>query len=210
MNGRELKADLNNFLTQLRYLAKKEGRKIYYLWVLEFQKRGAPHFHLLLSVPPDRKLQFQIAKIWHRIAGHGSADHLAWHLRPGNFLNWDTRPGYLTKYLEKADQKNVPYEFEEIGRFWGASRNLIEAPRDIETADLLRLLSPDEIKSIVRWIGKWHERKIRQTQVNIKLSGGNPVPVKSRVRYSSGSVQVASGARIFHQIANYFFKLEEP
>jgi hypothetical protein len=34
-----------------------------YLWILEFQKRGAPHFHLFLSVQPSKQLQERLTQI---------------------------------------------------------------------------------------------------------------------------------------------------
>jgi hypothetical protein len=42
-NGKETKAHLNAFLQYLR------RRQIEYTWILEFQERGAPHYHIIAS-----------------------------------------------------------------------------------------------------------------------------------------------------------------
>jgi hypothetical protein len=33
--------------------------------------------------------------------------------------------GYLYNYIKKSDQKEVPEGFENVGRFWGSSRNIL-------------------------------------------------------------------------------------
>ena len=33
--------------------------------------------------------------------------------------------GYLYSYISKLDQKRPPEGFEDVGRFWGSSRNLL-------------------------------------------------------------------------------------
>ena len=43
------------------------------LWVLEFQKRGAPHFHIFIQEPLDKDA---VANAWYRIVGSGDPKHL--------------------------------------------------------------------------------------------------------------------------------------
>ena len=52
------------------------------LWVLEFQKRGAPHFHIFLRDYIDRH---KIAEAWYRIVGSGDPKHLSAGTRIENF-----------------------------------------------------------------------------------------------------------------------------
>jgi len=49
------------------------------IWKLEFQKRGAPHYHLLVWGVAVEKLQEFVPVVWHKIAGNHSTFHLAWH-----------------------------------------------------------------------------------------------------------------------------------
>jgi hypothetical protein len=85
-------------------------------WFLEFQKRGAPHFHVFV----DRFVDYQeVAAAWYRIAGGGDRLHLAAGTRVEQLREVYAAARYAEKYAVKAEQKEVPEGFEEVGRFWG-------------------------------------------------------------------------------------------
>ena len=98
----------------------------HYLWFLEFQARGAPHFHIMVDGRASAKRRSMLSAQWYRVVG--SEDQR--HLRAGT--NWrnarDDEPvglqKYAVKYAQKAQQKNVPEGFQDCGRFWGTSRGL--------------------------------------------------------------------------------------
>lgn len=116
-DGRKVKAHVNAFCQFLR------RRKIAYVWVLEFQKRGAPHFHFLLSGFIDKK---EVARRWFEIVGSGDERHLAAGTRIESVKNPDQVGQYMSGYLgeSKEYQKTVPAQYVGVGRFWGASRCL--------------------------------------------------------------------------------------
>lgn len=115
-NGRVTKKHLNAFLQFLR------SRGVKCVWVLEFQARGAPHYHIIVSdfIPKE-----EIAERWYKIVG--SRDEK--HLRAGTGISMIRSKGhlygYLLSYIKKLDQKMAPKGFEDVGRFWGSSRNLL-------------------------------------------------------------------------------------
>ena len=115
-NGRETKAHLNAFLQFLR----RKGVKS--VWVLEFQSRGSPHYHIIVS---EFVLKEEIAERWYKVVGSGDEKHL----RAGTGINAIRSKGqlygYLSAYIKKLDQKTPPERFEDVGRFWGSSRNLL-------------------------------------------------------------------------------------
>lgn len=88
-------------------------------WFLEFQQRGAPHFHIFSThrLPKD-----WLAKAWYEICGTDDVRHLhagtrCETLRAG-------RAGtisYASKYAAKQEQKAVPESFMNVGRYWGVS-----------------------------------------------------------------------------------------
>lgn len=129
IDGRKAKSQLNNFFRDF----KRKMPGVAYLWVLEFQGRKAAHFHLYLSCPASRKLQKIMTEIWLRVVkveGEDKKRMEAVHNHGRNFCKWDMKKGgYLTKYLEKSVQKDVPANFLNVGRFWGSSRNLLPAPK---------------------------------------------------------------------------------
>lgn len=90
-------------------------------WFLEFQARGAPHFHLFVSHPIDYKW---VAKSWYRIVGTDDIRHL--HAGTKIEKLRDFRAGaisYAKKYAEKSNQKQIPPEYAHAGRFWGVVGN---------------------------------------------------------------------------------------
>ena len=56
LNGREVKAHLNAFL---QYLRRKRIKSV---WILEFQLRGAPHYHIIVSGQIDKD---EVAERWY-------------------------------------------------------------------------------------------------------------------------------------------------
>lgn len=140
-DGNAAKADLNKWLTWLR--RRVEG--IQYLWVLEFQERGVPHFHIFLSIRPDDiGFQFEMANRWNKIT-HETPEHLKFHSNPKNWISWDMGGGsYVCKYLDKEKQKHVPENFGWVGRFWGSSRALMPEPYTIDVYDMRQLCLQDK------------------------------------------------------------------
>jgi hypothetical protein len=136
-DGRIVKRDVAAIVQKIR-------RKDYkYLWFLEFQKRGAPHVHILVDnkvITPRMRVDFglywttQIAlSDWFCKACPASMydrevikmAKVNTHPTVWQFLR--TRDGarnYVTKYASKERQKTVPKQYFGVGRFWGSSRDL--------------------------------------------------------------------------------------
>lgn len=119
-NGKTCKTHLNAFLTHLR----KDYKGIKYFWFMEFQERGAPHFHVFLSCPIPGKTY--LSPLWYRIVN----SHDPAHLRAGtNVVMMRTSKDvirYATSYAKKLTQKMTPEDFACVGRFWGCSRKLCD------------------------------------------------------------------------------------
>lgn len=131
-DGRACKRHLRLFLDMLRRLAPDAK----YLWLLEFQRRNAPHFHIFLTIPPDADLRDKLARAWVTITG-GTPEALAFHQHSRNWVPWKILNGsYLCKYLDKEAQKSVPEGYANFGRFWGNSVDLVPAPESRPLSDL--------------------------------------------------------------------------
>jgi hypothetical protein len=141
INGKALKSYLNHFLVYLR----RKYPSVSYLWILEFQRNGNPHFHVFTTIPYSERDAKILGAIWNRVVD-GTEKHLKVHQyvpshgykRPvqkgekhGAFCPWEMGDGsYLTyKYLSKDSQKSVPPNFANVGRFWGATRGLCKPLR---------------------------------------------------------------------------------
>jgi hypothetical protein len=110
------KGHLKRFFERLQYYFEDCGA----IWKLEFQKRGAPHYHILLwGVGYDVRFLEWVSRAWYEVVGSGDERHL----RAGTRVEWIRSVrgtfSYASKYLGK-DQV-VPEESKEVGvgRFWG-------------------------------------------------------------------------------------------
>ena len=139
-----------------------------YLWILEFQTRGAPHFHVWITEPYSEALWKRLGAAWNRIAEPESSKHLWWHTQERfnsktckierSMIEWDMKgAGYLRKYMSKEVQKCVPVGFGWVGRFWGSSRNLVPEPVVYEANTL-----PIPTKDLTRTLSKWVEARRRK------------------------------------------------
>ena len=117
MDGVMVKKHLHKFLLWLTYHGYK------YIWALEFQERGAPHFHILI----DKEIPHQkVAQSWYKIVGSNDEKHLKAGTETRAIRAKGAIGYYLTTYMEKAKQKAVPPEYEKVGRFWGNSKGLLK------------------------------------------------------------------------------------
>ena len=119
---------------QLKALTKRIERvwgSVTLLWRLEFQKRGAPHFHLLLWLhdpqgrewhPTQRLLQLQnnISWFWNAIVDPHNPAHLAAGTNVQGCRNLRHMNAYLSKYMAKPEQ--LVEGQTPPGRFWGKWR----------------------------------------------------------------------------------------
>lgn len=125
--GRVFKEHLRLYRARLERFMDRMGIPSWSaLWFLEFQKRGAPHAHLMLfgctiPEPVRRALRGWTARAWNDIVGNPSERERLKHLKAGTQVAKMKCKhfGYAKKYAAKADQKEVPDEFSRVGRFWG-------------------------------------------------------------------------------------------
>ncbi len=200
INGKELKRQLNLFLTRLR----KQYPFLDYLWITEFQVRNAPHFHIYLNIEPSEANRRLIGQIWHEIAGYGDEKHRWWHVdrveRNGQsaLIPWDMNAGYICKYLDKEHQKEVPEGFQSVGRWWGTSRGLVPQPDIIRQEDIEDDLPQVDVQTgeifdssatsfLLRTVGRYHEKQ-------------NP---RSWFRRTNRSTSALTGAPIYRQALEY-------
>jgi hypothetical protein len=137
-NFEDYKNQLDNFLRSLsrrfgRYVTKEviiKGEKVLkevwetsvgVIWKMEYQQRGAPHYHLFVWGVSLEELREFVPEKWHKIAGYGSPDHLAWHKGElGNehcvqsVKSWHGVRSYASKYFAKLDDTK-----NRGGRVWG-------------------------------------------------------------------------------------------
>ena len=138
----EYKYDLHHFFARLRAHFPGFGA----IWKLEFQDRGAAHYHLLLFGCELDAASKVIPEIWNSIVAPGDRHHLLFHLGELSgslpcvqaIRSWRGVRSYASKYMAKEDQS-----IHRPGRYWGVCGQVPFSPLlairiDIRTALQLR------------------------------------------------------------------------
>lgn len=164
-DGREVKRNLKAFLVELG----RKAQGLEYLWFLEFQKRGAPHIHLLVrGVRVHRSMQLWCSVTWYRICGTGDARHLAAGTRLERIRKKDGARHYAVKYAFKMKQKVVPERYRNVGRFWGHSKSVKP------TAKSVHRCTGDDLVGALDAVG-W--RWLKGDTIRYKVLYGASVPL---------------------------------
>lgn len=121
VNREEYKSDLDTFLKRL----KRAGGDLEYLWRLEAQKRGAPHYHILVYFKRDIKLPLLrkwVSRNWYEVVQRNWKVKDEKHLKAGTnckrIKDYRQVIYYVSKYMAKEDEEKLKNQ----GRYWGASR----------------------------------------------------------------------------------------
>lgn len=166
------------------------------IWKIEPQRRGAPHFHLLVYFPGADAAAVNVwtANAWHAIAGHGSPNHLKFHLgQLGNrpcvetVNDWAGVGRYAAKYMGKVGDDDVEFPFP--GRCWG-TRNVDLLPITRVAIDL----PPRAAAVLVRGLRRRRERERPQRFYvpGRRLSNGRDLPgqvLPGSRKFSVGGVE---------------------
>lgn len=209
------KADLHALVIRMgRELDRLGGT-----WKLEFQERGAPHFHLLVwgleanrpggrvgkgdvkHRPRHTRKEFRewVSRVWFEVVGSGDEKHL----RAGTNVERVRCPNgiqsYVAGYQSKDDQTLVGVE---VGKYWGkfgvANLPMVE-PEEVE-------LSHDGAWAVARALRKYREnrrkagwRKQRQ-RAKVRAIPKSVFPRSFTVICDAGQIlgrvpELASGAR---------------
>ena len=164
--GRDIKGDLDRLMKRAR---RKFGKEFAYLWRLDPQRRGAPHYHVLIFFPEisdyaDEEIQAWFSANWTAIADPGNP----WHLKHGakTAIFTDAFEGvsvYTAKYCAKATQSGIAMD-NFRGRWWGTSPNLDMSP--VEEIELTTEADSGVRRAGKRWLeGQESERARRYAEV---------------------------------------------
>jgi len=156
------------------------GERPWGIWAMEFQRRGAIHFHAFLRVPALPGLEedrYEVLKAWgfhawSEIAGfskdrwdayHHERMGLRFNVSPGWYAGSMSAVGiaeYLVAHAGKGAQKELPAGVERPGRFWGSvgERSRCSAT---ETSELCCEYSLADVMRVLRHLGPRRHRKRR-------------------------------------------------
>lgn len=181
LTGRKAKKDLNHFLIS----SKRAFGPYEHIWVLEFQERGAVHFHIATTLSPPNVLERKIfARIWADISTPHNWLYRQLKIEDGNLVQkktlltrqavfdmhefpeqWervkkgDSLHHYFAKYSTKIRQKRVPEWYADVGRFWAASSGVTLPDGEVFHGK----------ESDVRMLAALHGREVHRWEVLPKI-----------------------------------------
>ncbi len=208
-------------LLNLRKRFEREfSRPFYALWKMEFQRRGAPHFHLLAPVPKGPEFRLWLSKNWTEVVNHPDELERAKHLLAGTGV--DKAKGIaadsahrISYYFSKHSSANKgPKEYQNtppdewvltgaVGRFWGYW--------GLNVATTLVAVSEADALFIARSLRRWQNSRRKFVKVKVWRTNLRTGEVKrryarrrSKVVLSSFGFRLISDGRHFAKLlANY-------
>jgi hypothetical protein len=167
-NGAQVKGHWNRFITSWRHHIS-----LSYIWVMEFTGKGVPHLHVLTTVDVseyDKSDRLDVAHRWTRsVLGKRGAEYcdlsvyterslyaemVSVHSHPDALKPlWsdDGAMKYIVSYAAKLEQKEVPVTFRDIGRMWGASRDVSASVRPLYQ---IPIASDDQLQKLLIEMGR--------------------------------------------------------
>lgn len=135
--GQASKAHLKAWI---RRYERRWQEKLIMVWKLEFQARGAPHYHVYMAPPVDPDFQSWLSESWAEVVNHPDRNERARHRAAGTAVDFAPGVGwsdpkriaiYFTKHAApksastKEYQHRVPDRWRQPGghpgRFWGTT-----------------------------------------------------------------------------------------
>lgn len=119
----------------LKRLRRKYGDRPV-IWRLEFQRRGAPHFHMLIwDLEVTEDMEDWVRETWYDVVGSGDTKHQRHGTDLRQVDSWKGVAVYLSKYIAKVADENGEVH-EPIGRWWGVESGalLVTEPVDMVTS----------------------------------------------------------------------------
>jgi hypothetical protein len=150
----EAKVHMHTFSKRFR----RKFPSCWFVWHLEPQRRGAPHFHLAMGGPLPRLAWFRrwISLAWYQVVGSGDERHYRAGTNVEKVTSHRGLVAYLCKYLAKPVE-TLPEGWQTPGRWWGIvgrgnlpPRPCVIAKLDFCQAAQLRRLLRRWLRSISR------------------------------------------------------------
>ena len=208
-------------LSMLRKRFEREfSRPFFALWKMEFQRRGAPHFHLLAPIPKGSDFKTWLSITWTEIVDHPDALERSKHLQAGTGVDKakgiaaDTAQRisyYFSKHSSankgpKEYQNTPPEEWVEagaVGRFWGYW--------GLEVATVSMRFSKSDSLFIARTLRRWQRAnrnvaKVQVWRVNQKTGEVRKRQVRRRGRIVSSAFSfrlVKNGRQVIEVLSKH-------
>lgn len=167
--GKVWKNDLRKWWQRLKRRVPGVGA----IWKLEPQKRGAPHFHLLvwgLAKIPIQAMRNYIAKSWYEVVGSGDEKHLRAGTGVEVIRDWRGVRNYASKYIGKLVDEHDIEGWDEPGRFWG-----VKSSDCIPWAECIEMTVSDKVvNDMFRYMRRHAHMRARASWGSLNVFSDDP------------------------------------
>ena len=174
-------SDLHAWLSRI----KRKFGSTHYVWRLEMQKRGVPHFHVVLW-PPDHSQVWQqveyrqwVGTQWHEVVSPGDRAHAKHGAKIDQLDSYRHAAIYVSKYVSKEHAVDgVPY----LGRRWGTSRGIpMDSHLSEELPERTVLLLRRKLRRYIRSVSRNRARADRYIMGGTRITLFVPHEVVERL-----------------------------
>lgn len=213
-------ASAKRHLSLLRKRFEREfSRPFFAIWKMEFQRRGAPHFHLLAPIPRGGDFRAWLSRTWTEIVNHPDEAERARHLLAGTGvdkakgISADTAQRISYYFSKHSSANKGPKEYQNtppdqwvqagsVGRFWGYwALNIATSELEVSKSDAL---------FVARTIRRWQRanRKVVKREVwRVRQTTGELY--KRRVKRRSRVVASSFAFRLIPDGESFARKISE-
>lgn len=154
------KRDIDTFGKRLR----RQYPGVSFVWRLEYQRRGAPHFHLLVFGVPFIPHDW-VARAWYDVVGSNDPRHLKAGTEIKRVRRFRSVIAYAAKYIGKEQSRGAA---RTDGRVWGI------VGRDSLPIEIVAVEVPVKAwYSIRRTLRKWVEKRTGNRWITARGSMGS-------------------------------------
>jgi hypothetical protein len=174
---REFSSDWSDWKRDLDALVKRLRRRwprSALVWRMELQRRGAPHFHLLVWGIPRVPISW-LSRAWYEIVGSGDERHLRAGTQVAGIWNDKKAFFYISKYVAKIGDDVAA---AALGRVWG-----VRGRQYIPAAVVCIRLTRRQFYEVRRVIRAWVARVLRRARMWGRGRGGG---ITGYLSFSSG------------------------
>lgn len=159
-SSRVYKAHLRSFLARFA----RRYPHVPIIWRLEYQKRGAPHYHLMVFSPWYIDYRW-VAETWYAATGRGDVFTLISGTETRAVRSWRGVMYYASKYMSKGGE--VP-SGHKPGRLWG-----VHSREDLPIRLQVITLEWSHFATLQQWLWDWHARNGREVLHQYKYKGAS-------------------------------------
>lgn len=166
VNCEQWKLHLDTWAKRLHRRFPRAG----FVWRLEPQKRGAPHYHMLIfGVPYNADFQRWVGSSWYQVVGSGDPLHLEYGSHAEPIRSERGVRSYVGKYIGKVQIAVVSDEVDwsQVGRWWG-----VRYADNLEFSEVMGFdCTRGEAAKLMRFLRRYLQSK--GVKVNSQLPGMN-------------------------------------